>query len=276
MRVSIASYPYPVLGNGEDVAGKFNPSLSCTLEHDRVSLRVKYEIENATIEQLVHDRRATYCIELECPSTFFRQIYKTYDSEQLIEIDAGELRDKVTFNFSICATDDIAEYNPEGVHPALDGAPSYVEKGDVIADGKGGWFIADKAFDPLKAPVTSFMKIIKGSYQTGPMSINYGDESILLTLSKDDYDTYLMVKGGAKNTLHSALVFPALLDVLWTMKDEKAAEQWKEQPWFSKIQQIAVRQNISLDEPIEATQKILDLPLSRTLDEIKTNSLQED
>src|SRR5205807_2685433 len=118
------------------------------------------------IEELIADNKAAYFVEIECGSTFYRRTFSTSENKIRIEIEAGDLRDKVGVSFSVCATAEIPDYSPEGVHPDLAGDPVDVEKGDMLADGGAGWFTADKTFDPLKAPLSSFMKIQEGPKKT--------------------------------------------------------------------------------------------------------------
>lgn len=275
MKVSAKSYPFPVLGNLDDIKGRFNPSMKYTLEPNRVILECNIDLSNETIEDLIASNSASFYVQVECASTFFRRTYRSNDAKILIEIDAGDVRDKVTVKFLVCANVAIQEYDPVGIHPDLAGDSSVVEPGDVLADGGSGWFMADKTFDPLKAPLSSFMKIMKGSYKSGPMSISYDDDRIVIVLAESDYEKYFAVRNYSPHTLHSALVLPALIDVLYTMQRNK--EQYEDLPWFSKIQQIAVQQQIDLSEPITAAQQILGQPIGRSLDEINRNSgVEED
>ena len=274
MKVSTKSYPFPVLGNLDDVNGIFSPRMDYTLTPNQVILDCQFELENETIEGLLANSSASFYIQLECPSTFYRRTFSTTENKIRIEIPAGDLRDKVNATFLVCSNIQIPEYSPAGVHPDLAGEPSYVEPGDILADGGIGFFIADKTFDPLKAPISSFMKINKGTAKSGPMVIDYEDEQIIIVLSEEDYDRYLYVKNSAPNILHSSLVLPALTDVLYTMKyDTKAHE---DQPWYGRLQQIIVQQKIDMSEPIVAAQQILGEPLQRSFDEIKKVAVEEE
>ncbi len=271
MKVSAKSYPFPVLGNQDDIVqGQFNPSLHYTLEQDEVVLNCNLLLTNPTISELIEEEVASYYIQVECAGTFYRRTFKSNLEDTQIRIDASDVRDKVTVTFLVCANRPIESYNPVGIHPDLEGDPSYVETGDVLADGGSGWFIADKQFDPLKAPISSFMKIQKGLNKTGPVNIVYEEDSIIIVLSEEDYEKYNSIRNYSPNTLHSSLVLPALVDVLYQMKYSK--QQYEDKPWFGKIQQITLQRQIKLDEPVLAAQQILAQPISRSLEEINRNS----
>jgi len=266
MSAKIKSYPFPVLGNEDDIEGKFLPSLTYTLEPDTVTVNCSFELNNPSIEKLIAAGEAKFFIQLECPATFYRRAFSAKSSEVKIEIDAGELRDRVTASFYICATKSISLYNPEGTHEELVGEAE-VEEGDVLADGGSGWFVADKTFDPLKAPVSSFMKIKEASFKTGPMDIEYEDDSILIMLSKDDFKEYKYARKYAVSTIHASLVLPALIDVLHSMHSNR--NEYRDYSWFSRIEQICATRKINIDEPIEAAQHLLGEPIGRSLEELK-------
>ena len=180
------------------------------------------------------------------------------------------MRERVDVSFCVCATQDIQDYSPEGIHPDLAGEPIAVEKGDVLADGGTGSFMADKTFDPLKAPVSSFMKIKEASEKSAPMAIEYGGDQIIIKLSKDDYKNYVFARKFAPSSLHSSLVLPALVDVLYVINKDDG--RYEGSQWFDRIKQICRERDIVLDDPLIAAQRILGKPVERSLKEVKTLS----
>lgn len=267
MSASAKSYPFPVLGNLDDIQGQFNPTLRYSLEPNLVIIESDFELINETIESLVKSGKATFLVQVECGSTFYRKTFTTQENRIRIEIEAGDVREKVDVSYSVVSLANIPDYNPVGIHPDLAGEPSEVEKGDVLADGGAGWFTADKTFDPLKAPVSSFMKIQEGNKKSGPMTIDYGDDQILIKLSKDDFENYKFARKYAIPILHSSIVLPSLVDVIYTMNSKQS--DYGDQPWFSRIQQICRERSINLDNPIDAAQQLLGQPIDRGLSEIQ-------
>lgn len=265
------SYPFPVLGNGDDISGQFNPKLKYTLEAQSVTIECEFEISNSSIEKLISEGKATYFVQVECGSTFYRRTFTTSDNKLTIEIIAGDLRDKVDVGFYVCSTEDIDDYSPEGIHPDLEGEPTFVEKGDVLADGGTGSFMADKEFDPLKAPVSSFMRIKESSEHTGNMTMDYGNDQIIIKLAKDDYEKYMFARKYAVATLHSSLVFPALLDALNAMK----TNDYQDMPWYDRIRQICRERSIDLEDSLTAAQQLLGKPVGRGLAEINEKTTED-
>lgn len=264
---SIKSYPYPVLGNDDDVAGVFHVKPHFTLDVETIRIEAEIELQNETIEQLISDRKATFVMQVDASSTTYRRTFNSFDNAFDISINAGDLRDKVEVSFYVCATDQIPEYDPVGTHPELAGDSTRIDAGDVIAYGGLGTFIADKSFDPLKAPVTSLMQIKPAGYAEGPMAIEYGNK-ITIKLSKKDYEKYLEVRSLAPSVLHSSIVLPALTETLHEMKENES--NYRNDPWFVRLQEICRNRSITLQDPLQDAQKLLGLPVGRSLGQLDT------
>lgn len=274
MAVKYKSYPFPVLGNEDDVAGQFRPAMRYTLEPDTVIIECDFDLVNRSIESLIHDEQASFLVQVECSSTFYRRTFVSHERHEEIVIEAGDLRDKVDVSFFVCATSTLENYHPEGIHPDLEGQPSFIEKGDVLAEGGTGSFLADKTFDPLKAPVSSFMKIKEATEKSTPMSIDYEGDQIVIKLSKDDYKSYKYARKYAISSLHSSLVLPALVDTLYVINKDDGT--YDDMPWFNKIKQICRERDIDLSDPLIAAQRMLGKPIERGLNEIKKLSSDDE
>jgi hypothetical protein len=271
---SIKSFPHPVLGNGDDVAGQLNVSYAVASDPAHITISYKFELKNKTIEQLISNGSATYCIQLECSSTFYRYAYKTNVSDGEFQIDANQVRDRVEISFSICATKTIDEYMPEGCHPDYAGEPFTIEAGDIIGEGGSDSFFALKSFDALRAPVSSIMRIKQGSKQTGPMLIDYeASDKVVIELPKDDWDTYTVTSKYTPSTVHASIVLPALIDVLYQMEVNKDMHEGTS--WFMRLTEMCRTRSVSLTDHLEAAQKLLSTPINRSLTEL-TKKLGDD
>ena len=263
MKVNAKSYPHPVLGNGDDLAGFFKVELTYELSRDTIALNPAFTLKNAGIEELMKKERASFVAEVECRSTFFRQGFSTRDQSKRIEIPAKLLRERVTVSFSVCADQDIRGYRPTEPHSDYQGATFDVEAGDVLAIVGQVSFIAEKSFDPLRPPVSSFMSIREGASHEGPMQIDYEGEKITIILSKADWKEYLEVRGQkpVQGILHSAVVFPALVDAIH--KIQSSASEYQDMNWYGRLDAIIEAKGLKEKDPFETAQRILDYPSSR-------------
>jgi len=269
----LKAYPYPVLGHGNDIQGFFEPEMQYVLRPDVIRIDCTFKLEQQTIEKLIADSKAQYMVRIECGATSFRNTYLTNDRHLNIEIQSEQLKDNVEVAFFVTCVEDMDAYEPEGIDPDLAGEPSFVESGDVLANGGTTRFIADKDFDPLKAPVSSFIKVTKGNDKTGPVVIDYEGDSIMLNLSHKDFENYSEAMGSSVGTALSSLVFPALVDALYTLAADDGT--YRDSNWFMRLAQICSERNLDVDEPFSTAQTLLGNPLERGLKEIKDANIDE-
>lgn len=260
--ITAKSYPYPVLGSADDIEGVFNPSFHVTLSPEVVLVEYSIDLRNETIETLLSQGIVVYAIQVECKSTFFRKTFTSSKNIGNFEIPSQRLREKVTVSFNICAVHSIPNYQPKGCHPDYSGLAFSIEKGDILADGGEGTFIAEKSFDPLSAPVSSFMKIQPASYSNGPMQVDAENDDIIIRLSKDDYDKFLALKDIDTANLHASVVFPALVDVLHSMNTNKDSSI-ESYSWYMRLTEICRVRKIDIEDELNAAQTLLGNPLER-------------
>ncbi len=279
MKVNTKSYPHPVLGNGDDIQGTFKVDFTYELGRDSVSLNPIFTLSNKTLESLIKKGKASFVAEAECRSTFFRDSFATGNNIEKFTIPSRLLRERVSVGFFICANEDIKNYKPDGCHPDYQGMPFDVEKGDVLAVGGNCEFIAEKDFDPLRPPVSSFMSIREGRCHEGPIEIDYTSDKITIELSKSDWQNYINIRNQkvAEGTLHASVVLPVLIDAIYKVKE--GSSDYADQNWFGRLDAILVAKGLRSKEPFEAAQKILDNPSARNFQSISSmlefNSAEE-
>ncbi len=264
MKVNTKSYPHPVLGNGDDLGGFLKVELPYELSREFVKINPTFSLKNAGVEDLLTKNKASFIIEVECRSTFFRRSFSTRKLSERISIPAKLLRERVTVNFYVCADKNISEYRPSESHQDYEGAVFDVDAGDIVAVGGQASFIAEKAFDPLRPPVSSFMSIMEGTHHEGPIQIDYDSEKIMIVLSKADWKKYLEVRNqkSAQNILHSSIVFPALVDAAY--KIQTSASDYENTNWYGRLSTILETKGLEGKDPFEIAQKILDNPAARS------------
>lgn len=270
MKVNSKSYPHPVLGNEDDLNGRFTVDFHYELGREEVVLNPVFNLQNAGIEDLLKQGKASLIAEVECRNTFFR---KSFAAKKLIErfsIPSKLLRERVTVGFYVCATQDLHEYRPSEPHPDYEGATFNLEAGDVLAVGGYCSFIAEKNFDPLKPQISSFMAIKEGSHHEGPVQIDYENDKITIILSKSDWKNYLEVRGQklAEGILHASVVFPALIDAIYQVSSKDS--DYEAMNWHGRIGSILDSKGLREKDSFEAAQKILENPVTRSFQSISS------
>lgn len=270
------SYPYPILGENDDIEGLFNPSFWVTLRPMHIQTEYSFRLQNETLEKLIEEKKAEFVVELECKTTFFRHTFRTASIKDKLDLQSERLREKVDVSFYICATQKIPNYRPSGLHADYGDATFTVETGDILADGGRGSFFAEKKFDPMRAPISSFIRIGEPRGKSGPMFVDFDEDYLLIRLSEEDHERYEEAKKHAVQSLHSILVLPALVEALRCMASPEKKVLYGENKWFIRLEAICRDQKIITEDPLDAAQKILGNPITRGLTEILDLSPADD
>jgi len=69
----ISHYPWPVLGDGDAVAGVYSPITQVSLSPDTIVIRGNFNLDNQTIQDLISRGQAKYTIQITCIAKFLYQ-----------------------------------------------------------------------------------------------------------------------------------------------------------------------------------------------------------
>jgi hypothetical protein len=258
------SFPYPVLSNGDDITGDFKPQFAYSIDPDFVTIKCEFEVTNEYVNKMIAENKALYSVEIECGSTYYRQLVTTNKRELEHKIPSDWLRERVDIRFYICATTEIDAYYPTGTHADFGNEPFYLEEGDVLATGGTTSFIVAKEFDPLNAPISSIIKLEKSKKQIAEMRVTYDNERIIIELPKQDFELYSQIKSNSAEMLHATLVLPVLVDAIYEISG-KGTNNYQDFAWSDRLKHICIDRQIDIDEPLSAAQKILNNPINRSL-----------
>lgn len=224
MKINNLSFPYPVLGIGNDVEPIPNiaeaklPVKTPTTYIFETTL----DMQNHDIQHLVKEGLAKYVCEVECPRTMLRKCFYSDKPHFKIELKRTALAGKVTFQYSIVAMKPIPGYFNRNFHPDYFGYTFDLEPGDLLAFIGQASYDVDIRYDKLKS-VGSFMQITEGKMETMPKFILGGDK-IEIKLPTPMYEQYRQSIMGDKQfsqIIHSSLVFNALVMALLYFADNE-------------------------------------------------------
>lgn len=266
MKLSSRSYPYPVVGNRDDVPGAaFQAALEMTSDKQAVYLDAQIKCSSKTINELVKKGEACFVIHVECGNTLYRKAFEFEDESHSVQIPSDSLNDAVEVNVFTRAKKNMSGYRVEKAHSDYGNVAFTVEKGDIIAVGDSHVFYVEAPFDAL-SPISSIMQITE-THKDGdqPMQVQYGGQKILIELSKKDFDDYKRLKtlDWVSAALTMGIVLPVLVDAIYILQ---RGEEDDDLRWVRslkrRIEDVGMKHE---DDPLETAQRILELPLKRTL-----------
>jgi len=265
MRLSSRSFPYPVVGNRDDVPGAaFQATLEMTAGNQNVYVDVGIACSSATILELISSGVASYVVHVECSNTLFRRAFEFSTATHQIAIPADQLNDSVEINAFARAVQPAGSYVVQKAHPDYDRAEFSIAAGDILAVAEGQVFYVEPSFDALKN-IGSIMQIQEFTEDGDhPMQVDLEKDKILVVLSKADFALYKRLRAheAVASSLSSIIVLPVLMDAIRELQTGGDSDL----RWRKRLHHRIASLGLSMQsEPLELAQRVLELPLKRAL-----------
>ena len=221
MKSKDVCFPHPVLGVGDAVGPKPPVRPHIDEEKDEFVINIAVDFHNEDILKFIHDGYATFVCEIDCPSTFYREIFYPQDSTFEIRIKRKDVAKRVNIDFTVTVMKSIKNYTNTEFHPDYHGFSFDLEPGDLLALVKLH-YDADIKYDKLQS-VGSFMTIVPGHDENNTVYYlrNSKIEIQLPQTLYDDYRTRFNGPGKHVTIFHSSIVLNALVYALLNYDDEE-------------------------------------------------------
>ena len=214
MKINNLSFPYPVLGIGDDITPSpgFASDPNVSKATGKYIFEVTLDMSNADIDNQIKNANASYVCEVECSRTLLRKCFFSQKPHFKIELAKTLLAERVSFQFSVIALKDIKGYSNSQCHEDYAGYSFDLEPGDLLAFIGQFTYDVDIKYDKLKS-VGSFMQITESKMDKMPRFLLGGDK-IDIKLPTELYNMYresIMGNRQFSNIIHSSIVFNALV-----------------------------------------------------------------
>ena len=221
MKSKDVCFPHPVLGVGDAVGPKPPVIAQINEERDDFAINISVDIHNEDILKLIHEEYAAFVCEIDCPSTFYREIFYPQDTSFEIRIKRKDVAKRVNIDFTVTAIKSIKNYTNSEFHPDYQGFSFDLDPGDLLALVKMH-YDADIKYDKLQS-AGSFMTIVPGhdDYNTVYYLHNSKIEIQLPKALYDDYRVSFNGPGKHATIFHSSMVLNALVYALLNYDDEE-------------------------------------------------------
>jgi hypothetical protein len=240
MRTKPKSYPYPVLSPlSDDVTpAVFDTTLEVMTTPGAYVLKVRMTIQNTTLLTMIAAGDAHYSLHVECQNNFYRELFRSQDPSQRIEIPADELAGTVEVSSFVTATRDFPAYRVDGAHADYAGRTFIVRTGDVLAVAKSFTFDAEKEQDALKK-ISSIMQIQPSdSVADGYLDTEFdNNDRITVFLSKADHEKYGLLREtpGIRGVVIQAISLPVLIEAVAIVREQQSGESEGLPRWQRRV-----------------------------------------
>jgi hypothetical protein len=270
MKLSARSYPYPVVGNRDDVPGAgFQATVEMSSDKESVYIDAAINSSSVTVNRLVAEGAAKFVVHVECSNTLFRQAFEFAETSKRIAIPTANLNDAVEVNVFARAARQMPGYRVDAAHSDYGDAEFDIREGDVLAVGEGHVFHIESSFDSLSR-IGSIMQIEEAKDDGDlPLRVDFNTDKILIILSKSDFADYKLLKNteGVSAALTITIVLPVLIEALHLLKSEdNDYEDESELRWARALRRrITALELDSESDYLILAQKLLELPMKRAL-----------
>lgn len=287
MQIKNKLFPYPIIfpNAGSYKTAKLTTSIKDTIDGMRLKLEMTAKINNKEVNKLIDLGKAKYAFHLECKYTYFRKFVLLNINPCVEYIMSRDIDCKLEICPIIVAEDTINNFSTHDLDDIYAGENVTFKKGDIIAVGEQLTLDIIKEQDELKK-LSSIFYVQKYSpdneknYNNKVIINTDGDRQIGILMPANDASRFNQIKDerSRKNTLFSALYFPALIEVVNIMKDDvsdaEGGGHHQEKKWYAVLKNLGEKKGLGSVEDwvtipsFEIAQILFEYPIQRYLKEI--------
>lgn len=281
MELSYKKYPYPVLmprGEGDDYSiGEFEIEIFPVKREKEVEIEFRVSLSCQSIETLVADASASVICHIECSQSAYRKAECIPLEGKKITIPSNCLSGKVFVCPFIVTAKCIQGYTSPAFNEDYQGFTFDLECGAVIAVGTEKRFFVETSKNDLEYTPDIF-SVIPYDNDEGEIQFDTVGNKICIKLPRQVFGYYnaLLTSESNNEFLWSAIIFPALVDALYQIRDKAYSEglgELEDLVWYrtisSKIAKLYAVENLEafLKEMsvVSVAQRLINLPVSVAL-----------
>jgi hypothetical protein len=273
------SFPHPVLRFKDDYVSNniFDVTINSILKDGKYILTCDFNIGNQYIDSLLNKGTANFLVEIDCGNTLYRESFVKSKKDNVISIDARNLRDNYNVQVFICASEEILSYSSLDFNSDYSSASISVSPTDIIGYWGAKTFYAYKDWDTT-INISRFIRVKRsGKSEIHTPEIDPSDDIIYIKLCEEDYMQYIDLKiyeSDSSPFFISEYVLPALIEVLNLNDSEYADKKWHGSLMFKINSNNRLRALYAEGNCFELAQEILENPSSRSLKRLYENFIK--
>lgn len=275
------SFPFPVLGAGDDVTSEIgfsgDPRISYTTQD--LELRFRLRTDDSDLRQLVSERAVAIKAKWSCTATMssgyldLSEVDVKHDGWKFItSLDQRLVRNSVDVEVLAVANRDFSNFRWRGTNEEFGPVSWQMRAGDVVAVFGSFRFNVEKQYDPLNPPLGSLLRIQIDNTQRESMLLNFNeDEYVVVTLSPDAGSKMQFQDDSVKVSL---LVMPALLQMVSDVKNDienTDSDGVFDLAWKTTLWRLMESAGVTseADTAFDVARRLLNDPLTKTLEDLE-------
>lgn len=270
------SFPHPVLGHEDDVSSSFEiVNVYVTPGIEDIEVKFRYKTDDPDLTRLLSGGDATLIAWWRCAVTMSSGrleliVHKDHADGITYKgwVDQRGVRDNVDVEISVVADTRMSTFSWTNQHPDYGLATFDIRKGDILAEGGGFKFSANKMYDPMQPPLGSCFRITPDSAIKRGMTLDFSDSDQIIVRMSDDMISGLQGVSHRPDLQISLVVLPALMETIYFIQkneSDPADEDLSDTPWYRAIKELMDLSSGNFDGALAIAQQILEHPLTKVL-----------
>lgn len=244
MRVKDVVQVYPVLRENKNsyADGNFKMNLK---EVSPVSnggaaglkLTVQLELNQPSIKEEIDNGNATLAVHLECPVSFYRELFQITEPEFSVVIPANQIQTSLEVSGFVLSTKKISSFAPMGLKPIAQGLNFDVPKAAFLATAPTQIIDLEREPNPIKR-VDSAICIVRGDKDQQGMTLDLEEDRIQIVMNPEEYYNYNRVKASPDKlqSIRMGIVLPALVATVSRMaENEEIRSLYSDRAWYQAL-----------------------------------------
>lgn len=252
------SFPYPVLGNVDDVDGRIDMNVKVEGVGAQYVVSGSIDTSNEWYGNAITEGFAKWLLRVECSKTYYRRSIAIDDTKLKFGIPSDCVEGLVYLRPVLVACADESEFRPSGANKDYGGARFAVRMGGVLGIGPVGVFEAEKCTLGGKRHRSALIRIRPSDCEEGEAEIVLDHPTILVRIPGRDWKAFMVAKGFLPSAMTAVVGVPAVAEAIRKVD----SEEFEEQPWSLALQRILKSHRIGREKSeFVAAQAVLNSPL---------------
>lgn len=288
MQLRSKYYTYPVITEDADFYenSSFSSDVEQVLDGYNVRLKLKAELVNPELEEMLEKEEVMYAHHIECTQTCFRKLVLTNEKEKECVLRDGEVNGIVQVCSFLVANKDIEKYSNKLFAQDFRGFRFDIERGCIMAVGSQINLRINKIRDDLTNTSSIFSIIPSRDETITNIKVDTSGNKIVIMIPQETFSIYSNMSSSLdiQPVMHSMLIIPSLVYALTEVKESRShLYDYEDYRWYRSLRKAAEKMNVAFDEeslanidPFDLAQKLMDSPIPKAVNYLRGDNDEED
>lgn len=288
MQLRSKYYTYPVITEDADfyVDSAFLSDVEQILDGYNVRLKLKAQIVNPELEEMLKTEEVMFAHHIECTQTCFRKLILTNENIKECILRDGEINGLVQICSFLVANKNLDKYSNSLFASDFRGFRFDIDRGCILAVGNQINLRINKIRDDL-ANTSSIFSIVPNRDETMTnIKVDTSGNKIVITIPQETFSIYSNMSSSLdiQPVMHSMLIIPALVYAITEVKEARSRlYDYEDYRWFRSLRKAAEKISVVFDEsgleqvdPFDLAQKLMDSPIPKAVQYLRGDNDEED